>query len=53
MRDAFELALGRVGVHPILGGVVWRAFVRFEKEELEDAEETGAEDAEISEAKER
>lgn len=53
MREAFEQALGRVGVHPILGGTVWRAFLRFEKEELEDAQETGAEDVEISDAKER
>lgn len=53
MREAFELALGRVGVHPLLGGAVWRAFVRFEKEELEDAQETGAEEDEISNARER
>ena len=53
MREAFEEALGKVGVHPILGGAVWRAYLRFEKDELEDAEETGEDDAEVSKALER
>eukprot|EP00752_Nemacystus_decipiens_P008742 g7803.t1 len=53
MRDAFERALSCVGVHPILGGAVWRALLRFEKEELEDAEETGAGDAVVSSARDR
>lgn len=53
MREGFERALGRVGVHPMLGGRVWRAYVRFETDELEDAQETGAGDAEVSRATER
>ena len=53
MREAFERALSCVGVHPILGGAVWRALLRFEKEELEDAEETGASDAAVSSAQDR
>ncbi|CAN0516100.1 unnamed protein product, partial [Laminaria digitata] len=53
MREAFELALGRVGVHPPLGGLVWRAYRRFEKDELEDLQETGASDAEVSRALDR
>lgn len=53
MREAFERALSRVGVHPILGGAVWGALLRFEKEELEDAQETGADAAEVSKAQDR
>lgn len=53
MREAFELALGRVGVHPLLGGAVWRAYLRFEKDELEDAQETGASGAEVFRALDR
>lgn len=53
MREAFERALSRVGVHPILGGAVWTALLRFEKEELEDAQETGADAAEVSKAQDR
>lgn len=53
MREAFEEALGKVGVHPILGGAIWRAYLRFEKDELEDAEETDADSAVISKALER
>lgn len=53
MREAFEEALGRVGVHPLLGCAVWGAYLVFEKDELEDAEETGAGDAEVSKARER
>lgn len=53
MREAFERALSCVGVHPILGGAVWSALLRFEKEELEDAQETGASDAVVSSAQDR
>lgn len=53
MRQAFEEALSHVGVHPSLGGSVWRAYVRFEKDELEDAQETGAGDIEVSKALDR
>lgn len=53
MREAFERALSHVGVHPILGGAVWRSFLRFEQDELEDAEETSAGDGEVSKAKDR
>lgn len=53
MREAFEEALGRVGVHPLLGGAVWKAYLAFERAELEDAQETGAGDAEVSKARER
>ncbi|CAM9954541.1 unnamed protein product, partial [Hapterophycus canaliculatus] len=53
MREAFERALSHVGVHPILGGAVWRSFLRFELDELEDAEETGAGDGEVFKAKDR
>ncbi|CAM9281713.1 unnamed protein product [Scytosiphon promiscuus] len=53
MREAFERALSHVGVHPILGGAVWRLFLRFEQDELEDAEETGAGDGEVFKAKDR
>lgn len=53
MREAFERALSCVGVHPTLGGAVWRALLRFEKEELEDAEETGASGAVVSSAQDR
>eukprot|EP00903_Cladosiphon_okamuranus_P006864 g6685.t1 len=53
MREAFERALSCVGVHPILGGAVWRALLRFEKEELEDAQETGESDALVSIAQDR
>lgn len=53
MREAFERALSCVGVHPILGGAVWQAMLRFEKEELEDAQETGASDAVVSSAQDR
>lgn len=53
MREAFERALSHVGVHPTLGGAVWRSFLRFEQDELEDAEETGAGDGEVFKAKDR
>lgn len=53
MRQAFEEALGRVGVHPKSGGAVWRAYLRFEKDEVEDSRETGATDAELKKAMER
>ncbi|CAN0024612.1 unnamed protein product, partial [Sphacelaria rigidula] len=53
MREAFEEALGRVGVHPLLGGAVWEAYLVFEKDELEDAQETEAGDTEVSKALER
>ena len=53
MREAFEEALTRVGVHLVLGGAVWRSFLRFETEELEDAEEMGVGDGEISKAQDR
>ncbi|CBN77067.1 Sart3 protein [Ectocarpus siliculosus] len=53
MREAFEEALTRVGVHPVLGGAVWRSLLRFEMEELEDAEEMGVGDGEIAKARDR
>lgn len=53
MREGFERALSKVGVHPVLGGAVWKSYLRFEKDELEDAEETEAGDAEVSKALDR
>ncbi|CAM9613807.1 unnamed protein product, partial [Discosporangium mesarthrocarpum] len=41
MRAHFEQAVGAVGVHPIHGGVIWDAYIKFEEELLEDMQAAG------------